>query len=107
MADILPMPGAEAPPPMADLIRCVDREIGFRVRVYPRWVAAVPPKMTPSVGAREIATMRAVRARLVRAEAEHTVLSGLGMKHGYAHRHLQEMIEEAERLVASQVGSGS
>jgi hypothetical protein len=104
MAD-LELVGGAGVPPFADLIRCVERELGMREKVYPRWVAQ--GKLTEALAARELAMMGAVRARLVRAEAEHTVLSGLGVKHSIAHRHLQAMVEEAEKLVASQVGPAS
>lgn len=103
MGDVLDLEGVRAVPPLGDLIACVDRELKMRAQVYPRWVAQ--GKLTEAKAERELALMGAVRARLVLAEAEHTVLSGLAMKHGLAHRHLQGMVEEAERLVASQVGA--
>jgi hypothetical protein len=105
MGDVLDLCGGAAMAPLSDLVACVDRELKMRRQVYPRWVAQ--GKLTEALAARELAMMGAVRARLVRAEAEHTVLSGLGVKHSIAHRHLQEMIEEAEKLVASQVGPAS
>ena len=105
MADVLPLEGGRSVPPLAELIACIDRELSMREKVYPRWVEA--GKLTPVKASRELALMRAVRDRIVLAEAEHTVLSGLGMKHGIAHRHLQSMVEEAERLVASQVGGST
>ena len=39
-------------------IKCVEREIGMRERVYPRWIAG--KKMSQSKANDEIAMMRAV-----------------------------------------------
>ena len=100
MGDVLLLEGGRAPAPLGEMIACIDRELGMREKVYPRWVEA--GKLTPAKAARELVLMRAVRERLLVAEAEHTVLSGLGMKHGIAHRHLQAMVEEAGALVRSQ-----
>lgn len=60
---------------MGELMRCVDREIGFRVRVYPRWVER--KKMTQQAADLELRRMRTVRERLVLADAEALVLSAL------------------------------
>lgn len=65
----------DAPISVGELLRCVDREIGFRVRVYPRWVER--KKMSQAVADLELRRMRAVRERLVLADAEALVLSGL------------------------------
>lgn len=46
-------------------IECVDRELAFRAKVYPRWVNASKPKMTPAAAEREMKRMRAVRESLV------------------------------------------
>ena len=45
-------------PPLPDQITCVERELGMRRRVYPRWVAT--GRMTQADADREIATMSAV-----------------------------------------------
>lgn len=52
-------------------IACVERELGMRERVYPRWVNQHPPKMTPKTMELELARMRAVLAtlRLVKSGA--------------------------------------
>lgn len=52
---------------LAKQIACVEREIGFRERVYPRWVAA--SKMKQDKADYEIAAMRAVLETL---KAEQT-----------------------------------
>ena len=54
---------------LQEMLSCVDRELAFRGKVYPRWVNANPPKMTPKAAALEMERMGAVRARLVRAAA--------------------------------------
>lgn len=48
-----------------DQIACVDRELSMRERVYPRWVNAPKPKMTPKTMELELARMRAVRQTLL------------------------------------------
>jgi len=105
MGEVLDLVGGAGDPPLADLISCVDRELRMREQVYPRWVSQ--GKLTEAKASRELALMRAVRARLVRAEGYLAVLTGLAQRQGIAHRHLQTMVEEAEKLVASQVGGGS
>lgn len=49
-------------PTIETQIRCVEREIAMRARVYPRWVAA--KNMSQAKADSEIATMRAVLATL-------------------------------------------
>jgi hypothetical protein len=52
-----------------DQIRCVEREIALRRRVYPRWVAE--ERMSQVVADGEVSTMEAVLATLKRvAERE-------------------------------------
>ena len=48
---------------LQDQIDCVTREIGFREKLYPRWVR--DHKLTQKVADLEIARMRAVRETLV------------------------------------------
>ena len=45
------------------MIQCVDREVGMRERVYPRWVEQ--KKMLQATADLELARMRAVRDVLV------------------------------------------
>lgn len=59
---------AEAPIDLAAQIKCVEREIAMRERVYPRWIST--GKTTPDKSAREIATMRAVLATLRQVATE-------------------------------------
>jgi hypothetical protein len=47
---------------IADQIACVQREIGMRERVYPKWVAG--GRMKKDAADREIAAMRAALATL-------------------------------------------
>lgn len=56
MSDLLPVD-------LRDMLACVDREIGMRRSVYPRWVAA--GKMKQSRADREIEVMEALRHYLV------------------------------------------
>ena len=53
---------------IAEQISCVDRELGMRSRVYPRWVKN--GKLNQAAADLEIKRMEAVRATLVRASAE-------------------------------------
>lgn len=48
---------------LQDMIDCVTREIGFRRRVYPRWVAA--GKLAREKADLEIKRMEAVRTHLM------------------------------------------
>lgn len=76
MGDVVDLPSAPAPgASIGELIKCVDRELAFRSRVYPRWVEK--KKLAQVTADQEMARMRAVRARLVLADAERTVLTGL------------------------------
>ena len=43
---------------IADQIKCVEREIGMRERVYPNWVKS--GKMKPETAERETGAMKAV-----------------------------------------------
>lgn len=51
---------------LAAQIKCVEREIGMRERVYPRWVAS--KKMSQQKADAEIAAMNAVLATLKRLQ---------------------------------------
>jgi len=55
-------------------IACIEREIGFRERVYPRWVAA--GKMKQEKADYEIAAMRAVLETLKAIPARQPDLLG-------------------------------
>lgn len=45
-----------------DMIKCIEREIGMRMRVYPRWVEQ--KKMTQEKALTEINTMQAILEQL-------------------------------------------
>lgn len=51
---------------LADQIRCVQREIAMRERVYPKWVK--DGRMPSTKAADELAAMKAVRATLLELE---------------------------------------
>jgi len=53
-----------SPPSLDDQVACVEREIGYRERVYPRRVTA--GQMTPALADRELRRMRAVLETLRR-----------------------------------------
>jgi hypothetical protein len=55
-----------APVPIEDQVRCAERELGYRNRVYARWVSA--GKMTASKAQAEIRAMTAVVATLKTVE---------------------------------------
>jgi len=52
------LPEDVAAVPLAEQIACVERELAFRARVYPRWVA--DKKMLQATSDREMLRMRAV-----------------------------------------------
>ena len=56
------LPEDVATVPLADQIACVERELAFRARVYPRWVA--DKKMLQATSDREMLRMRAVLVTL-------------------------------------------
>lgn len=56
-------------------ITCIDREIGMRQRVYPRWVAQ--KKMSQEASDREIATMTDVLTTLRRVKQVEADEAGL------------------------------
>lgn len=49
---------------LARLVACVDRELGMRARVYPRWVKA--GKLTEAAAGAEMSTLAEVRGTLLR-----------------------------------------
>ena len=55
-------------PTLEDQISCVRRELGFRERLYPRWVA--DGRMTQKQADDEITTMRAVLRTLLAAAGD-------------------------------------
>lgn len=56
------VPPIDAPVTHAEMVACVERELGYRQKVYPRWVSA--GKMRASKAAVELARMIAVLAYL-------------------------------------------
>ena len=48
-----------------DQIEEIDRELRFRERTYPRWVASATPKLSRQAAVRHLARMRAVRESLL------------------------------------------
>jgi hypothetical protein len=58
-----------------DLLKCVDREIRLRERVYPRWVEQA--RMTAGHAQGELSGMRAVRAVLAQLPAPEPVQRSL------------------------------
>lgn len=86
----------DSPISMGEMVKCVDREIGFRLRVYPRWVER--QKMSQHVCDQELMRMRAVRARLVRADAENTVLTGLSERLHLDQQELSVLLMRAESM---------
>jgi hypothetical protein len=63
------MSGELFPIPLAEQIVCVEREIGFRKRVYPRRVA--DRKMTQANADKQIAAMTAVLDTLLWLRDHH------------------------------------
>ena len=61
---------------LAELVACVDRELAFRSKVYPRWVK--DHKMTAGTMEQEMRRMQAVRAALIRGEALQLLVDQLG-----------------------------
>ena len=59
------------------LVACIDREIGFREKSYPRWVKQ--GKLTAGEADRQLYLMRAVRARLLAGESWRRKLAELGV----------------------------
>ena len=52
----------DSPVPIAAQVTCVEREIGLREKVYPRWVAA--GRLSQTKADQELELMRAVLATL-------------------------------------------
>lgn len=61
---------------LAEQIECIEREISYRLRVYPRRVA--DGKMTRRLADRELDRMRAVLATLRRLAGTEPILGGFG-----------------------------
>lgn len=59
---------------LAEQIECIEREIAYRLRVYPRRVA--DGKMTQRLADRELDRMRAVLATLTRLAEAEPILGG-------------------------------
>lgn len=95
MGDVVNMPSPPpGPTPIAEMIKCVDRELGMRARVYPRWVKH--GKLSEVGAEAELRRMRAVRDRLVLGEAWHTVMTGLAERAGVDAVALQLLVRQAE-----------
>lgn len=63
--------------PLADQVRCVEREVALRERLYPDFVAR--RRMTPADSKRELVRMRAVLRtlrRLAEEDAHHQANGG-------------------------------
>jgi archaellum biogenesis protein FlaJ (TadC family) len=56
-------------PSLDDMVRCVEREIRFRERVYPRFIER--RKLSQQNADREIATMRAILEHLRMTDFRH------------------------------------
>jgi hypothetical protein len=65
------------PPATEQLVACIDRELSFRARVYPRWVAA--KKLSQAAADEQVALMQAVRARLLESDSWRRKLAELGV----------------------------
>lgn len=89
-------------PSIGEMIACVDRELGFRERIYPRWINAAKPKISPKAAELELARLRAVRARLVRSVALEAVIEQLRVKAGVDVVTLVAMEDEAEHRATQQ-----
>ncbi len=60
--------------PIADQIACIEREIGYQLRVYPRRVA--DGKMSQQLADRELDRMRAVLDTLTRVAQSEPIMGG-------------------------------
>ena len=58
--------------PLAAQIRCIEREIGYRERVYPKWIER--GRMTLVKSLTELAAMRAVLKTLREIESKERLL---------------------------------
>lgn len=51
---------------LEEQIEEIDRELRLRERVYPRWVNAQRPKLSPQAAERQMGRLRAARDSLIR-----------------------------------------
>jgi len=58
---------------ITELLKCVDREINFRQKVYPRYVAQL--KLSADNASMEMIRIRGVREYLIRGEAMRLILA--------------------------------
>lgn len=75
------MPASE-PVPIDAQIACIEREIGFRERLYPRWVKSL--KLTQAAADEELARMGAVlkTLNLIRMGQDHHVPNAAEIRRG-------------------------
>lgn len=85
---------------LPDMVGCVDREVGFRLTVYPRWVDK--KKMTPRTMNEQLDRMRAVRREVIRAAALTMVCDQLAKEAGIGMGQMMAMIEREEQVLAAQ-----
>ena len=78
-----------------ELLKCVDREIQFRQRVYPRWVNS--NKLSAENAGMELIRIRGVREYLVRGEALRLVLAQLQPKLSMSAEEVDVMIKAIVR----------
>lgn len=88
---------------LQEMVACVDREIAFRAKLFPRWVSATPPKMTQKTADQEQARMRAVRAQLVRSAAVEAALRALASECNIEPVDLEAMVVAAQNATSPQV----
>lgn len=63
-------------PTLAEQAACLERELGIRRRIYPKWVGA--GRITQDVADREIARMEAALATINGLRASEPILGGAG-----------------------------
>ena len=63
---------------LEEMISCIEREIGMRERVYPRWVGQ--KKMLQTTADQELARMRAVRDLLMKIKCFPSEYPGLSLR---------------------------
>lgn len=79
-----------------ELVACVEREIGMREKFYPRWIKQ--KKLLPVTAEIELARMRAVRERLIKAEVMYRMVMRVA-KEGHlaiGESRLEEIMEEED-----------
>ncbi len=82
---------------IGDQIQEVDRELGLRRKVYPRWTTGPNPKLTKAMAELHLGRLEAVRASLEDLQALAVAMAGVVSRHSDGPAYALRFRSEAEQ----------